>query len=187
MVCCNRINILSLTFRFYIFNIVFIGGYCIFWLEFLKDYDFGLNYHPGKANVVADALSRKSLHMSMLMVKELDLIEQFRDLSLVCESTHNSVKLGMLKLTSGILDEIREGQKSDVLLVDKLTLVNQGQGGEFRVDENGVLKFGNRVCIPDVTELKKSILEEGHRSGLSIHPGATKMYHDLKKLFGGRE
>ena len=153
------------------------------WLEFLKDYDFGLNYHPGKANVVADALSRKSLHMSMLMVKELDLIEQFRDLSLVCESTHNSVKLGMLKLTSGILDEIREGQKSDMLLVDKLTLVNQGQGGEFRVDENGVLKFGNRVCIPDVTELKKSILEEGHRSGLSIHPGATKMYHDLKKLF----
>ncbi|KAI5409954.1 hypothetical protein KIW84_055424 [Lathyrus oleraceus] len=134
------------------------------WLEFLKDYDFGLNYHPGKANVVADALSRRSLHMSMLMVKELDLIEQFRDLSLVCESTHNGVKLGMLKLTSNILDEIREGQKSDVLLVDKLTLVNQGQGGEFRVDENCVLKFGNRVCIPDVTELKKSILEEGHRS-----------------------
>ncbi|KAI5431677.1 hypothetical protein KIW84_035730 [Lathyrus oleraceus] len=153
------------------------------WLEFLKDYDFGLNYHPGKANVVADALSRKSLYMSMLMVKELDLIEQFRDLSLVCESTHNSVKLGMLKLTSGILDEIREGQKSDVFLVDKLTRVNQGQGGEFRVDENGVLKFGKRVCIPDITELKKSILEEGHRSGLSIHPGATKMYHDLKKLF----
>jgi len=41
-------------------------------------------HHPGKANVVADALSRKSLHMSALMVKELELIEQFRDLSLVC-------------------------------------------------------------------------------------------------------
>ena len=153
------------------------------WLEFLKDYDFGLNYHPGKANVVADALSRKSLHMSMLMVMELELIEKFRDMSLVCQDTPKSVKLGMLKLTSNILDEIREGQKADVLLVDKLTLVNQGQGGDFKVDENGILKFGNRVCIPDVTELKKSILEEGHRSGLSIHPGATKMYHDLKKLF----
>jgi len=45
------------------------------WLEFLKDYYFQLSYHPGKANVVADALSRKSLHMSSLMVKELELIE----------------------------------------------------------------------------------------------------------------
>ena len=53
------------------------------WLELLKDYDFGLNYHPGKANVVAVALSRKTLHMSTMMVKELELIEQFRDMSLV--------------------------------------------------------------------------------------------------------
>ena len=45
------------------------------------------------------------------------------------------------------------------------------------------MRFGDRVCVPDIAELRKSILEEGHRSGLSIHPGATKMYHDLKKLF----
>jgi len=44
------------------------------WLEFLKDYDFELSYHAGKANVVEDALSRKSLHMYALMVKELELI-----------------------------------------------------------------------------------------------------------------
>ena len=54
------------------------------WLEFLKDYDFVFNYHPGKANIVAADFSRKSLHMSMLMVRELDLLEQFQDLSLVC-------------------------------------------------------------------------------------------------------
>ena len=40
------------------------------WMEFLKDYDFELKYHPGKANVVADALSQKSLHLSMMMTKE---------------------------------------------------------------------------------------------------------------------
>jgi hypothetical protein len=45
------------------------------WLELLKDYDFGLNYLPGKANVVAYALSRKTLHMSSMMVKELELLE----------------------------------------------------------------------------------------------------------------
>jgi len=47
------------------------------WLEFLKNYDFQLSYQPGKTNVMADALSRKSLHVSALMVKELELIEQF--------------------------------------------------------------------------------------------------------------
>ena len=45
------------------------------WLELLKDYDFGLNYHPGKENVVDDALSPKTLHMLAMMVKELELIE----------------------------------------------------------------------------------------------------------------
>lgn len=67
------------------------------------DNDFGLNYHLDKANIIEDAFSRKSLHMATLMVRELDLIEQFRDLSLVCEVTADSVKLGMLKLTSGFL------------------------------------------------------------------------------------
>ena len=62
------------------------------WLEYLKDFDFQLSYHPRKANVVTNALSKKSLHMSYLMVKELELIEQFRDLSLVSELTPNGVK-----------------------------------------------------------------------------------------------
>jgi hypothetical protein len=153
------------------------------WLEFLKDYDFKLSYHPGKANVVADALSRKSMHMSSLMAKELDLIGQFRDLSLVCEVTPHSVKLGMLKLTNDFLDEVKDGQKGDLSLVNRLTLINQGKETDFKLDENGIIKFRERVCIPDIPELKRKILEEGHRSGLSIHPGATKMYQDLKKLF----
>ncbi|GAU51960.1 hypothetical protein TSUD_417460 [Trifolium subterraneum] len=153
------------------------------WLEFLKDYDFELSYHPGKANVVADALSRKSLHMSSLMAKELELIEEFRDLSLVCEVTSNSVKLGMLKLTNPFLEKIRECQKEDEKLMKRVALVIEGQENDFKMDEDGVVKFRGRVCVPDVPELKKMIFDEGHKSGLSIHPGLVKMYQDLKKLF----
>ena len=50
------------------------------WMEFLKDYDFELKYHQGKANVVADALSRKSLHVSTMMIYQMELLDKFRDL-----------------------------------------------------------------------------------------------------------
>jgi len=153
------------------------------WLELLKDYDFGLNYHPCKANVVADALSRKNLHMSAMMVKELELLEQFRDLSLVCEFSPQSVKLGMLKINSEFLNSIKEAQKVDVKFVDLMVGNNQTEDSDFKVDDQGVLRFRGRICIPDNAEMKKMIFEESHRSNLSIHPGATKMYHDLKKLF----
>lgn len=84
------------------------------WLEFLKDYDYGLNYHPSKANVVTNALSQKSLHMSVLMIKELDLIEKFRDLSMVYELKPGSMMLGMLKANNEFLYEIREKTRCEV-------------------------------------------------------------------------
>ena len=52
----------------------------------------------------------------------------------------------------------------------------------FRINENGVMRLRDRVCVLDLSERKKKILEEGHRSGLSIHLVATKN-HDLKKMF----
>jgi len=48
-------------------------------------------------------------------------------------------------------------------------LVNQGKGGDFKLHENGVLMFRDRICVPDVLWLKRQILDEGHRSSLSIH------------------
>lgn len=72
--------------------------------------------------------------MSALMVKELELIEQFRDLSLVSELTPDGVRLGMLQLTSNIFEEIKNGQKEDLELVDRIVLVNQGKGGDFRLE-----------------------------------------------------
>ncbi|MCI43212.1 polynucleotidyl transferase ribonuclease H fold, partial [Trifolium medium] len=112
----------------------------------------GLSYHPGKANVVADALSRKSLHVSSLMVKELELIEEFRDLSLVCEVSSASVKLGMLKLTNPFLENIKECQKMDERLIKKMVLINEGKETNIRVDESGVMRFHGRVCVLDVPE-----------------------------------
>ncbi|KAK2449056.1 hypothetical protein QL285_008287 [Trifolium repens] len=111
------------------------------WLEFLKDYDFELNYHPSKANVVADALSRKTLHMPALMAREIKLIGEFRDLSLVCRVTPNSLKWGMLRVTNNVLEGIKEGQKTDSELVNQQELINQGKGVDFKVDKDGITRF----------------------------------------------
>lgn len=62
-------------------------------------------------------------------------------------------------------------------------LINQGKGGDFIINENGVMRLRDRVCVPNVPELKKSILEECHMNGISIHLGATNMYQNLRKLF----
>ncbi|MCI94799.1 hypothetical protein A2U01_0116097, partial [Trifolium medium] len=53
--------------------------------------------------------------------------------------------------------------------MEKLVLIRERKEIDFGVDENGVVRYRGRVCVPEVPELKKMILEEGHRSGLSIH------------------
>ena len=89
----------------------------------------------------------------------------------------------MLRIDSDFLKSIKEAQKEDVKFVDFLVASNQTEDSDFKVDDQGVLRFRGRICIPDNEEIKNMILEESHRSSLSIHPEATKMYHDLKKIF----
>ena len=52
------------------------------WMELLKDYNLEIKYHPGKANVVADTLSHKTMQVAAMMIYEQKLIEDFRDLNL---------------------------------------------------------------------------------------------------------
>ena len=58
-----------------------------------------------------------------------------------------------------------------------------GKETEFTVKEDGFLYYRDRVCVPNVDELKKSILKEAHSGSLAMHPGSTKMYQDLKTSY----
>ena len=51
------------------------------------------------------------------------------------------------------------------------------------MNENGVLYYKDRVCVPDGNDLRKNILEKAHNGSFSIHPDSTKMYQDLKMAF----
>jgi hypothetical protein len=81
------------------------------WMEFLKDYDFELKYHPGKANVVANALSRKSLHVSIMMIHQMKLLEKFRDLNLDVFCYNASLSVCKVDVKSKLRDQIREAQR----------------------------------------------------------------------------
>jgi len=153
------------------------------WMEFLKDYDFDLLYHPGKANVVVDALSRKTVHIAHLMIKEVELLEQFRDMKLWVELGSKSIRCSTLTISSDFLNSVRERQLLDASLNRVREQLGSDEARDFALDDDGILRFQGRVCVPDDTEVKRLILEEWHKSCLSLHPGMTNMYQDLKETF----
>jgi len=153
------------------------------WMEFLKDYDFELLYHPGKANVVVDALSRKTVHAAHLMIKEVEQLEKFRDMKLQVELGSEFIRCSTLTISSDFLTSIRERQLLDASLKRIRQQLGSDETRDFALDNDDILRFQGRICVPNDAEVKKLILEEGHKSRLSLHPGMTKMYQDLKETF----
>jgi len=117
-------------------------------MEYLKDYDFELLYHPAKANVVADALSRKWVHKSSLLMKELELIEKLWDMNPGLQLDSNNVMCSMLKVTNTFSEKIREGQGHDVELQQIVGWLGTEKGKEFKMGTDGILRFRDRVCVP---------------------------------------
>ena len=81
------------------------------------------------------------------------------------------------------LDRVKVAQRRDPQLQKILFEVQQGQSRDFIVDNEGTLRLDTRLCVPNVDELRKEIMEEAHFSAYSIHPGSTKMYHDLRDIY----
>ena len=53
----------------------------------------------------------------------------------------------------------------------------------FKQGGDGVLRYQGRLCVPRVDELQERIMEEAQSCRYSIHPGSTKMYHDLREVY----
>jgi hypothetical protein len=151
------------------------------WLELIKDYDLNINYHPGKANVVADALSQKS-YCNVLELQEQrpELYEEFAKLNLGFVS---NTKVVAMEVESTLEQDICKGQLTDVKITEIKELTKEDKAPGFVVDEQAVLWFKGRICVPNIKTIKELILREAHESAYSLHPGSTKMYNDLKQHF----
>nr|GFD14843.1 retrotransposon protein, putative, Ty3-gypsy subclass [Tanacetum cinerariifolium] len=124
----------------------------VFALKFWRHYLYG---ESCKANVVADALSRKSGMIAGIKAS--------------------------LRIEPDLISRIKEAQKEDCEI---WTIVeNLDKQVEFHLDDDNVLWQDTRLVVPNDASLRGAMLTEAHRSPFSVHPGSTKMYHDLKQHF----
>ena len=139
-------------------------------MELIKDYDCTIDYHLRKANVVVDALSRKSMQMLRALNAHLSL-------------SNDGTIVENLVVRLEMLNRMLEVQKNDVKISSIVSQIGNDKKTEFTVNETGVLHYKDRVCIPDGNDSRKAILEKAHSGSFSIHPDSTKMNQDLKMSF----
>ena len=96
---------------------------------------------------------------------------------------HKKMTFGNIRVTSAILDRIKEAQKEDLMVQKWVDKVEKGESPDFNLNPEGILKYRNRVVVPKDETLKKEISEETHRSKYTIHLGSSKIYQDLRKLY----
>ncbi|KAA3480573.1 DNA/RNA polymerases superfamily protein [Gossypium australe] len=119
------------------------------WLELIKDYELVIDYHPEKANVVTDALSRKSLFALRAMNTRMAL------------SNGGSI-LAELRARPMFLQEICGAQKDDNDLQAKRVQCESNVESDIQISPDGCLMFRDRVCVPRDDELIRKILHEAH-------------------------
>jgi hypothetical protein len=158
------------------------------WLELIKDYDLTINYTPGKANVVADALSRKSTETQQLD-RDLpeELLKDLERLEIQCIEVKSLGSIHTMRVMeerqSDLKYTIFRRQDEDPFIAEEIHRIEEGRPSEFHLGDFNSLRFQNRICVPDIPEIKGLILKEAHETPYSIHPGGTKMYMYLKELF----
>ncbi|GKB39698.1 putative reverse transcriptase domain-containing protein [Tanacetum coccineum] len=129
------------------------------WIELFSDYDCKIRYHPSKANIVADALNRK----------ERMKPRQARAISM---TIHSSLKAKILVAQS----EASKAANSSAKMM-------KGLDKQFKRKEDGRLYVAKRIWVPVYGNLRTLIMNEAHALKYSVHPGADKMYYDLRDLY----
>jgi hypothetical protein len=148
------------------------------WLELFKNYDLTIQYHLGKANVVADALSRTGVpRIVMPLIVDLD----WKGITFCYVGVaHEETKM---LIQSSLRERMREAKLHDRSFKEVRKCIEAGRPEKFTMEENGTIFFRGRLCVPQKSEVKMDILREAYCTPYMVHPGETKMYQDMRQSF----
>jgi hypothetical protein len=120
--------------------------------------------------------------VSQLVVDSVpfELCEEFDKLNLRIIANTMAIEM---EVGSSLLQEILRGQLEDEKVWEIKRNIKEEKSLDFLEDNEGVLWYKGRICVPNIKELKEKILCEAHEYAYSIHPGGNKMYHDLKASY----
>jgi hypothetical protein len=142
------------------------------WLELIKNYELEIHYHPGKVNVMADALSRKH-HCNNLMVQSCTSCCGPEEPNLHVIPHGALINIALIPT---IKDEVIASQRTNIGMGHIRRRLRLGEVKCFHEDVHGVLWFKNCLVVPKDFELRCKIMDEAHCSRYSIHLGTNKMF-----------
>ena len=114
---------------------------------------------------------------------ELVSLEENFDLKALRKEQDSIILMASIQVQSDLIQQIKEGQLRDPRLIYLRNKVEKELKPQFQVSKDGLLRFGERVCVPNELDIKNQILNESHTSKYALHPGSTKMYRDLQSHY----
>ena len=116
----------------------------------IEDYNCTIDYHPGKANVVVDALSRwPESSLSHMRSGYLPLLVDLRDLGVILEAEDSGVLLATFHVRPFLVDQIRIGQLQDPQMIKLKEEIEKGNKAEFQIRDEDMIVKGQRMCVPE--------------------------------------
>ena len=130
------------------------------WLELIKNYDLVIDYHPGKAKV-ADELSRKSSTMlAHTRTTYVPFLLDMKSLGISLDYDSYGALIASFVVRPTLVDQIRGKQMKNKKLVKEVhKIMNRETGKNFSITEDEIVTMEGKMCVPDVEDLKKLIIE----------------------------